>query len=256
MNLADLLYAAQGGAAMRNLASFYGLTPQQAESAVNAFLPAFSIGLKKQVEEPALFPGFARMIGGDQGLPFFEAFTNPQEAMRQGQAVLAQLFGSEEAGRQVAQQAAVMTGLGTDVMREMLPAVASIVAGGLAKAAAEQGVKAYFAQFMPPPAPRPEPVAPPVEFPNPWQQMAQAMTPPWLQPPPPPKPAPEERDLPQLGVAALARLFETGRDIQDRHMAAMQQIVDAFVGARTGSGTAGSAEAGDTAGAPSGERGP
>lgn len=231
MTLADLFRSAQDGAALRNLASFYGLTPQQTEAAIDAFLPAFSQGLKQQVREPALFPGFAQMIGAEQGLAFFNAFTRPQDAIAQGQAIMAQLFGSPEATPAIAREAARMTGIGSDILREMLPAVASIIAGGIAKAAAEQGVKAYFEQFMP--APSRAPALPPAAAGHPWgpmgEAMAQAMTPPWLAAPTPP---PREKELPELGVAALAKMFETGQQMQDRQIAAMRQVVDAFLGHR------------------------
>ncbi len=238
MNLADLFDTAQGGAALRNLASFYGLSPAQAQQAVDALLPAFSIGLKRQVEEPALIPGFAQMLGADQARAFFEAFASPDAAARQGQVFLDRIFGSREAEQRVASQAAFASGLGFDTVQKMLPAIASLVVGGIAKAAAEEGVKAYFDRFLtpfgaPPAAPAPPPS--PAAIPNPWNTMAEAMQAGWMGGvPPAPAPAPrsDTDELAALGIAAMSRMLETGRDIQDRNMAAMQEILDAFLGHR------------------------
>ncbi len=233
MNLADLFDTAQGGAAMRNLAAFYGLTPQQTQQAVDALLPAFSIGLKRQVAEPELVPGFARMLGADQARAFFEAFASPEAAARQGQVFLERIFGSREAEQRVASQAAMTSGLGFDTVQRMLPAIASLVVGGIAKAAAEEGVKAYFDRFLTPfPGFAREPEKPP-PLPNPWNTMAEAMQAGWLggaPPAPPPQPKSDTDELAALGIAAMSRMLETGRDIQDRNMAAMQSILDAFLG--------------------------
>lgn len=45
MNLNEIMQAAQGGQGVNNLASQFGLTPDQAQSAVQAVIPAFSQAL-------------------------------------------------------------------------------------------------------------------------------------------------------------------------------------------------------------------
>ena len=49
-NLFDILRTAQDGHAIDNLARQFELSRRQAEAAVEALLPAFSLGMKRQVE--------------------------------------------------------------------------------------------------------------------------------------------------------------------------------------------------------------
>ncbi len=44
-NLSEIMQSAQGGQAIPNLAKQFGLTPEQTQAAINALLPAFSVGL-------------------------------------------------------------------------------------------------------------------------------------------------------------------------------------------------------------------
>ena len=50
MNLNDIIQAAQGGQGVANLATQFGLTPDQAQAAVQALTPAFSTALQKARE--------------------------------------------------------------------------------------------------------------------------------------------------------------------------------------------------------------
>ena len=51
-NLNDILADAQGGQAIAMLGSEFGLTPEQADAAVAALLPAISTGLKRATATP------------------------------------------------------------------------------------------------------------------------------------------------------------------------------------------------------------
>ena len=52
MSLNDIIQAAQGGQAINNLASQFGLTPEQTQAAVQAMMPAFSMGLQRPRADP------------------------------------------------------------------------------------------------------------------------------------------------------------------------------------------------------------
>ncbi len=60
-----------------------------------------------------------------------KAFT-PQ-GMAEGNGILGHLFGSKELSRAVAAQASQATGIGQDVLKQMLPAIASMLMGSLFK---------------------------------------------------------------------------------------------------------------------------
>ena len=108
-NLYDILADAQHGDAMAELGQQFGLTPQQTQTAVAALLPAISVGLKQSTATPeGLGNLFALMA---QRPDLFAMYDDPKAAFsRQGRdagnAALAAMFGSPEASRAVADQAA------------------------------------------------------------------------------------------------------------------------------------------------------
>ncbi|WP_163454629.1 DUF937 domain-containing protein, partial [Escherichia coli] len=55
------------------------------------------------------------------------------QGVQQGNDVLGQLFGSKDLSRAVAAQAAQASGVGQQVLQQMLPVLASMVMGGLFK---------------------------------------------------------------------------------------------------------------------------
>jgi hypothetical protein len=83
---------------------------------------------------------FQMMTGGHYP-SFFECATQAFSAHgpREGAKLLDQLFGSDEVSRQVAQQAAQVSGVGTEILNQILPLSAAILAGGIAKTVNAQG---------------------------------------------------------------------------------------------------------------------
>lgn len=135
MNLYDIMSQAQGGEAFRTLARQYGLSEDQTRAAVQAMMPAFATGLKRNTEAPDGIAGFLRALSGGHHAGYFE---NPDQALSgsgiaDGNAILGHLFGSKEVSRAVAAQAEAATGIGESVLKQMLPALAAMVMGGLSK---------------------------------------------------------------------------------------------------------------------------
>ncbi|RJG46342.1 MULTISPECIES: DUF937 domain-containing protein [unclassified Mesorhizobium] len=139
-SLFDMLTNAQNGNGMDALARQFGLSPQQAQSAVAALLPAFSQGLKQNTADPYGAGAFLSAMASGQHAKYFE---NPAAAfspagMAEGNGILGHLFGSKDLSRAVAGQAAQATGIGQDVLKQMLPAIATMVMGGLFKQSTNQ----------------------------------------------------------------------------------------------------------------------
>ncbi len=65
MNLNDIMQAAQGGQGINNLASQFGLTPEQAQAAIQAAMPAFSQGLQRLGQDPNALGGVLSHIAND-----------------------------------------------------------------------------------------------------------------------------------------------------------------------------------------------
>ncbi|MGH6761891.1 MAG: DUF937 domain-containing protein [Phyllobacterium sp.] len=135
MALIDMFLNAQGGQNVEALAKQFGLSQAQAASAIEAMMPAFSQGLKRNTADPMGAGAFIQALSSGQHANYFD---NPQAAFKQagiseGNGILGHLFGSKDLSRAVADQAAQATGIGNDVIKQMLPAVASMLMGGLFK---------------------------------------------------------------------------------------------------------------------------
>ena len=137
MNLFDIMRAAGGGNAFAALAPKYGLSEDQMAKAVEAFMPAFSSGLKRSTSDPLGLMQFMQKLSGAD---YLRAFQNPlwagSEGRGRGDEALNFLFGSRDVAQGVAKQASALTGIATEKLAEMLPTLASMTFGGLAQQAA------------------------------------------------------------------------------------------------------------------------
>jgi len=132
-SLFDIFAQAQNGAGMQALAQQYGLSMQQTQAAVQALLPAFSQGLQRNTADPYGMGAFMTAMASGQHAKYFEDATrafSPQ-GIDEGNGILGHLFGSKDLSRAVAAQAAQATGLSQQVLQQMLPAMASMMMGGL-----------------------------------------------------------------------------------------------------------------------------
>ncbi|MDR7033057.1 DUF937 domain-containing protein [Mesorhizobium sp. BE184] len=138
--LIDMLANAQNGQGIDQLARQFGLSQQQAQTAVEALMPAFSQGLKRNASDPYGVSAFMSALASGQHAKYFEdaskAFS-PQ-GVQEGNGILGHLFGSKDLSRAVAAQASQATGLGQQTLQQMLPVIASMVMGGLFKQSTNQ----------------------------------------------------------------------------------------------------------------------
>ena len=130
MQISDMLAQAGGsGSIARDL----GIDEQQARSGADALLPAILGGFQKQAQAGSgggLGDLLSQLGGGglmDQVLA--PERTNPAA----GDAVLGQIFGSPDVSRHVAQNASSQSGLDPAVLKQMLPLLAMLVSGFMAK---------------------------------------------------------------------------------------------------------------------------
>jgi hypothetical protein len=138
--LIEMMMKAGGGDAMQNMAKQFGLSQGQVQSAMEALMPAFSVGLKRNAADPMGMGAFLQALGTGSHANYFD---NVQKAFNpagvaDGNNILGHLFGSKEVSRAVAAQASAATGIGTEILKQMLPSLASMMMGGLAKQTAGQ----------------------------------------------------------------------------------------------------------------------
>ena len=141
MNILDSILNAGDGAAVRQLASQLGLNEAQASSGLSALVPALSAGLRRNLQTPDGLSGLAGALSGGNHQRYLE---NPQvlgdaDTIADGNGILGHVLGSKDVSRQIAAQAATQTGLGPDVMKRMLPLVATLVMSAMSRQAAASG---------------------------------------------------------------------------------------------------------------------
>ncbi|HPK65122.1 MAG TPA: DUF937 domain-containing protein [Thermoanaerobaculia bacterium] len=133
MQITDLL-AQMGG--LQDMARQLGISQKQAESGAAALLPAILGGFKKQAQaQPTGLEGLGGLLGQLGGGGLLDAVLGTKPAnVNQGNDVLAQIFGSKDVSRTVAQQASAKSGLDPALLKKMLPMLAMMVTGFMAKA--------------------------------------------------------------------------------------------------------------------------
>lgn len=138
--LFDMIAQAQNGQGLELLAKQFNLNQQQTQAAMDALLPAFSEGLKRNTADPIGMGGFLQALGSGNHGKYFEDAANAfsQNGVADGNGILGHLFGSKEVSKAVASQAAAATGLGQELLKQMLPVIASMVMGGLFKQSSGQ----------------------------------------------------------------------------------------------------------------------
>ncbi len=132
MQITDIL-AQMGG--LQSIARELGVSESQAASGVEALTPAILGGFKKQTQaRPGGLEGLGGLLGQLGGGELLDDVLAPQPTnVSRGNDVLGQIFGNKEVSRAVAQNAASQSGLDSTLLKKMLPMVAMLVAGYLAK---------------------------------------------------------------------------------------------------------------------------
>ena len=141
MQITDIL-AQSGG--LQSIARELGLSEEQAASGAAALTPAILGGFKKQAQsQPNGVEGLGGLLGRLGGGGLLDDVVSPQPTNSAlGNDVLGQIFGSKDVSRAVAQNAASNTGLDPSLLKRMLPLLAMVVTGYLAK---QQGSAAQTA---------------------------------------------------------------------------------------------------------------
>ncbi|MEZ5809790.1 MAG: DUF937 domain-containing protein [Rhizobiaceae bacterium] len=131
--LDEMLMKAQNGAAIDMVSRQFDLTRDQTVAAMEALLPAFSQGLKRTAATPQGIAPFLQALSSGSHAQYMENMTQAfsPAGMADGNGILGHLFGSKEVSRAVADHAARATGIGQDILKQMLPALASMLMGGL-----------------------------------------------------------------------------------------------------------------------------
>ena len=132
MPITDILAQAGG---IQAVAQQLGISEAEATSGAAALLPAILGGFKNQAQaSPAGAEGLGGLLGQLGGGGLLDNVVGPEPTdVAPGNNILGQIFGSKDVSRTVAQDASARSGLSPELLKRMLPILAMLVTGYLAK---------------------------------------------------------------------------------------------------------------------------
>lgn len=141
-DLMDAMDEAHGGSAVESLARAFNVTPDQAQAALAVVLPKLTQGLEDRTLSSGGLADVVRSLGATEA--HSETITSPggllsPQVSDHGNAMLDTVLGGGTA-QSLAGQAAVQSGISGEIMRRMMPAIAAMVMGGIAKRAVAGGL--------------------------------------------------------------------------------------------------------------------
>ncbi len=266
-NLAEILAQAQKQQGFDQMAAQFGMGAQQMKTAMDALLPAFSLGLNRATQSPMDMAQLFGLFAG--GTNYAQMFEQPMAAgqamMTAGQQALGRIFGPD-LSQAIAQQTAAATGFQQEAMKQVMPVMASMLMGGLMKGAMAgqnplgEMITAMVAKMMPPQSTAAaDPVGgmmgmfgnffpqagktagamPPIPGLEQMMELGrqlQAANPLLAAAMAPPQPTAGEATGPRsLGqqaadtwTATMGRMFEAGREVQDQQLAQLETLFAQF----------------------------
>lgn len=137
MNLVETILNSQNGAAVQQIGSQFGLGRDQTTAALAALVPALAAGFQRNTQSAGGLEGLLSALSGGRHTQYLDdpAILGRPDAVADGNGILGHVFGGKEVSRQVASRAAAQTGLSPDVLKGMLPIVAALVMGAMARQA-------------------------------------------------------------------------------------------------------------------------
>jgi hypothetical protein len=113
----------------------FGLNDEQTRAALEALAPVVAAGVRRNAQSPEGLQDIFKSVltGGHEstlGDPDAVQFDSAQSA---GNDILGQIFGGKEVSRGVAQQLSATSGIGAAILKKLLPIVATMVLGKMAR---------------------------------------------------------------------------------------------------------------------------
>jgi hypothetical protein len=150
MNILDAILNHQDGAAVQQLAKQFGLGNDQTISALSALVPQLASGVQQNVQQPGGLQGLLGALAGgghDQYLNDPSQLADPS-TIADGNGILGHILGSKNVSHDVTASAAAQTGISQDLLKQMLPLVATLVMGSLARQTSRAGAAPAGAGMM------------------------------------------------------------------------------------------------------------
>lgn len=151
MNLLETIVNAGGGAVVQQMSKSLGLGESQTQSALGQLLPAVARAIGNNGSSPDGLGALLGALGKGNHQRYLEQpqLLGQADTIQDGNGILGHVFGSKEISRGIASKAAANTGIGEDILKQMLPMVASLAMGALSQKAAGSGMLGAQAQAQP-----------------------------------------------------------------------------------------------------------
>ena len=135
MTMLEMIMAAQSGSAIGNLGQQFGLSDEQAQQAVRALLPALSSGIKRSTASPDGLAEFLKALNQPQHERYVDdpALLGDTATRQDGNNILGHILGSKDVSRSAVARASAQTGIGQEILKQMLPIIAAVIMGALTK---------------------------------------------------------------------------------------------------------------------------
>jgi hypothetical protein len=132
MQMSDILTQTGG---VQAISRELGISESDAARGAAALAPAILGGFKKQAQaQPSGLAGLGGLLGQLGGGSLLDNVLAPQPTdVNRGNDVLGQIFGSKDVSRTVAENASAQSGVDQTVLKKMLPMVAMMIAGYMAR---------------------------------------------------------------------------------------------------------------------------
>lgn len=146
MDILGTILNAAGGGVVQQLGQQFGLEEDQVQSAIGALLPALAGAVNQNTQTEGGLNSLLGALSSSNHQQYLEdpSLLGAPETTDDGNGILGHLLGSKDVSRALAGQASAQTGIGSDVLKSMLPIVATMLMGSLSKGASQGGPMGAF----------------------------------------------------------------------------------------------------------------
>lgn len=135
MNILETLLTAGGGNVVGQLARQFGTQPDATQNAVTQIVSVLSKGLASNTATPSGLEGLLGALSKGNHARYLDDPTQATSAsgIDDGNGILGHILGSKDVSRELASRVGANTGVDSSIIKKMLPVIATMMMGALAK---------------------------------------------------------------------------------------------------------------------------
>ena len=143
LNITDLLFDKSNSNAISEFADNFGVNESQAKDAISSLAESLSRGLGENTQDIKGLDSLMDALERGKHSRYLDepSVLSKEETTQDGNDILGHIFGNKDVSRHVAKRASKETGLGSSLLKKMLPVVATMVMGSLGKKLLGGGAK-------------------------------------------------------------------------------------------------------------------